>query len=85
MLLGCGALNVDYKSQTFRVGSKVVKKGDYISIDGSTGEVMLGQVPTIEPKLSGDFAVLMEWADEIRKLKVRTNADTPADAKRRVN
>ncbi|MBI4221582.1 MAG: pyruvate, phosphate dikinase [Planctomycetes bacterium] len=79
---GCGALNVDYKSQTFKVGSKVVKKGDYISIDGSTGEVMLGQVTTIEPRLSGDFAILMEWADEIRKLKVRTNADTPADAKK---
>jgi len=79
---GCGALNVDYKNQTFKVGSKVVKKGDYISIDGSTGEVMLGQVTTIEPRLSGDFAVLMEWADEIRKLKVRTNADTPADAKK---
>lgn len=79
---GCGALNVDYKSQTFKVGNKVVKKGDYISIDGSTGEVMLGQVSTIEPKLSSDFATLMEWADEIRKLKVRTNADTPADAKK---
>ena len=79
---GCGALNVDYKSQTFKVGRKVVKKGDYISIDGSTGEVMLGQVTTIDPRLSGDFAVLMEWADEIRKLKVRTNADTPADAKK---
>ena len=79
---GCGALNVDYKSQTFKVGSKEVKKGDYISIDGSTGEVMLGQVTTIEPRLSGDFAILMEWADEIRKLKVRTNADTPADAKK---
>ena len=79
---GCGALNIDYKTQTFKVGGKVVKKGDYISIDGSTGEVMLGQVSTIEPRLSGDFAVLMEWADEIRKLKVRTNADTPADAKK---
>lgn len=79
---GCGALHVDYKSQTFMVGSKVVKKGDYISIDGSTGEVMLGQVTTIDPRLSGDFAVLMEWADGIRKLKVRTNADTPADAKK---
>jgi len=79
---GCGALNIDYKTQTFKVGGKVVKKGDCISIDGSTGEVMLGQVSTIEPRLSGDFAVLMEWADEIRKLKVRTNADTPADAKK---
>jgi pyruvate,orthophosphate dikinase len=79
---GCGALNVDYKSQTFTVNGKVIKKGDYISIDGSTGEVMLGQVSTIEPGLSGDFATLMEWADEVRKLKVRTNADTPTDAKK---
>ena len=79
---GCGALIVDYKSQTFKVGRKVVKKGDYISIDGSTGEVMLGRVATIEPKRSGEFATLMEWADKIRTLKVRTNADTPADAKK---
>ena len=79
---GCGALNVDYKSQTFKAGNKVVKRGDYISIDGKTGEVMLGQVPTIEPKLSGEFSELMSWADEFRKLKVRTNADTPADAKK---
>ncbi len=79
---GCGALNVDYKNQTFTVNGKVIKKGDYISIDGSTGEVMLGQVSTIEPGLSGDFATLMEWADEVRKLKIRTNADTPTDAKK---
>ncbi len=79
---GCGALYVDYKSQTFKVNSKVIKKGDYISIDGSTGEVMLGMVPTIEPGLSGDFATLMQWADEVRKLKIRTNADTPTDAKK---
>ncbi|HHT9129237.1 MAG TPA: pyruvate, phosphate dikinase, partial [Candidatus Brocadiaceae bacterium] len=67
---GCGSLNVDYKSQTFRVDGKVIKKGDYISLDGSSGEVMLGRVPTVEPRLSGDFATLMSWADEIRKLKV---------------
>ncbi len=79
---GCGTLNVDYKHQTFTVNGKVIKKGDYISIDGSTGEVMLGMVPTVEPGLSGDFATLMKWADEIRKLKIRTNADTPADAKK---
>ncbi|MDN3515194.1 MAG: pyruvate, phosphate dikinase [Candidatus Brocadia sp.] len=79
---GCGSLNVDYKKQTFSVNGKTVKKGDYISLDGSSGEVMLGQVATVEPSLSGDFAILMEWADEIRKLKVRTNADTPMDAKK---
>ena len=79
---GCGSLNVDYKKQVFTVNGKIVKKGDYISLDGSSGEVMLGQVATVEPSLSGDFATLMEWADEVRKLKVRTNADTPTDAKK---
>lgn len=79
---GCGNVHVDYKKQVFKVDGKVVKRGDYISIDGSTGQVMMGQVPTVEPRLSGDFAALMVWADEIRILKVRTNADTPADAKK---
>ena len=79
---GCGSLHVDYKTQTFKVDGKVIKRGDYISIDGSTGEVMLGMVPTVEPGLSGDFATLMEWADDVRKLKIRTNADTPTDAKK---
>ena len=83
---GCGTVHVDYKSQTFKVDGKTVKKGDYISIDGSTGEVMLGQVPTIEPKfLAEDLPSLWRWADEIRKLKVRANADTSEDAKRRAN
>lgn len=79
---GCGSLHVDYKTQTFKVDGKIIKRGDYISIDGSTGEVMLGMVPTVEPGLSGDFATLMEWADDVRKLKIRTNADTPTDAKK---
>ncbi|MDE1988115.1 MAG: pyruvate, phosphate dikinase [Patescibacteria group bacterium] len=79
---GCGSLNVDYKKQIFTVNGRTVKRGDYISLDGSSGEVMLDQISTVEPSLSGDFAILMGWADEIRKLKVRTNADTPADAKK---
>jgi pyruvate,orthophosphate dikinase len=62
------------------VGNNVVKEGDIITLNGSTGEVMIGQVPTIPPELSGEFATFMKWADEIRKLKIRTNADTPADA-----
>jgi pyruvate,orthophosphate dikinase len=77
---GCGAINIDYKKQEFSVGDTAVKKGDWISLDGSTGEVMLGQVPTIQPELSGDFEILMKWVDGIRKLGVRTNADTPQDA-----
>ena len=79
---GCGNIQIDYKKEEFTAGGKVIKKGDYISLDGTLGEVMLGKVPTVEPALSGDFGKLMKWADEIRRLKVRTNADTPEDAKR---
>ncbi len=79
---GVSALAIDYKAKQMTVEGKVIQEGDWISLDGSTGEVMLGQVETMEPKLSGDFAVLMKWADEIRQIGVRTNADTPDDAKR---
>ena len=77
---GCGELEIDYKKKIFKVGKQTIKQGDYISLDGSTGEVMLGQVKTVEASLSGDFGTIMKWADEIRKLGVRTNADTPHDA-----
>jgi len=77
---GCGELEIDYKKKIFKVGAKTVKQGDYISLDGSTGEVMLGEVKTIEAQLSGNFGTIMKWADETRKLGVRTNADTPHDA-----
>lgn len=77
---GCGDLRIDYDKKQFRVGDAMVREGDYISLDGSLGEVYLGRVATIEPELSGNFAKFMRWADEIRKLKVRTNADTPKDA-----
>lgn len=80
-VVGCGSIKIDYESQSFRVGDIVVRKGDVITLDGTTGEVILGEVPTISPELSGDFAQLMEWADKYRRLKVRANADTPADAK----
>jgi len=78
---GCGALEIDYAKRTMKVDSVVLKEGDYISIDGSTGEVMLGKVATVEPEVTGKFGTIMQWADEIRKLKVRTNADTPHDAR----
>lgn len=77
---GCSALDIDYSSKLMRVGDKTVYEGDYISIDGSTGEVMLGEVATKEAEMSKDFKTLMKWADEIRKLEVHTNADTPHDA-----
>ncbi len=78
---GCGALEIDYAKRRMKVEDIVLKEGDYISIDGSTGEVMLGKVATVEPEVTGKFGTIMQWSDEIRKLKVRTNADTPHDAK----
>jgi pyruvate,orthophosphate dikinase len=77
---GAGGLRIDYKTRTFKAGGVEGKEGDVITINGSTGEVILGAVPTIQPKLSGDFEQVMKWADEIRELKVRSNAETPEDA-----
>lgn len=77
---GAGEIQIDYSAKQFRVGSTIVKEGDYISLDGSLGTVYLGQLKTVEPALSGDFSVLMKWADQYRRLKVRTNADTPNDS-----
>lgn len=78
---GCGEVKIDMAKGVFYVSGHMVNKGDWITLDGSTGEVMLGQVPTIHPALSGDFGILMKWVDKYRTLKVRTNADTPHDAK----
>src|SRR5215510_6428411 len=78
---GAGDLRVDDVAKTMVVRGKQIGEGDIITIDGGTGEVMFGEVPTIEPELSGDFANLMGWADSFRKLKVRTNAETPLDAR----
>jgi pyruvate,orthophosphate dikinase len=78
---GAGDLRVDYATKTISARGQVVKAGETITINGSTGDVMLGEVPTIQPELSGDFATLMEWADKVRKMGVRANADTPTDAK----
>lgn len=77
---GCSELKISEHDKVIEVNGKAIKEGDYISLDGSTGEVFLGKVDMIEPELSGDFGTLMQWADETRKLKVRTNADTPTDA-----
>ncbi|MEK2644720.1 pyruvate, phosphate dikinase [Bdellovibrio sp. BCCA] len=77
---GCGEVEVDYRNETMKVKGYVLKKGDVITLDGSTGEVFLGEVKTIEPKLEGTFERIMKIADRVRKLKVRTNADTPKDA-----
>ena len=78
---GASELRVDYKLGLVRVRDIEFKEGDLVTIDGATGEVMLGEVPTIQPELSGDFATLMSWADELRTMKVRANADTPLDCR----
>ena len=78
---GAGALRVDYRAQTMTAGGTTMKKGDTLTIDGSTGQVLAGKVPMRESELTGEFDTLMKWADVVRKLKVRANADTPADAR----
>ena len=78
---GAGDLAVDSQAKTLSVAGTVVHSGDPITIDGGTGEVMLGEVPTVQPKLASEFKTLMEWADGIRRLKVRANAETPLDTR----
>lgn len=77
---GCEAITVSEIEKKFRVGDLVVEEGDLITLDGSTGEVFLGEIPTVNPELSGYFGTIMEWSDKYKKLGVRTNADTPRDA-----
>ncbi len=77
---GCGSVVINYKTNTFAVAGTTVNEGDWISINGSTGEVILGKQPLVAPQLSGDFAKFMSWVDEFRTMNVRTNADTPQDA-----
>jgi pyruvate,orthophosphate dikinase len=77
---GAGEIAIDYAAETFTVAGKILKAGDAISLNGSIGVVYRGEIPTVEPELSGDFGTLLEWADKIRRLGVRANADTPHDA-----
>ena len=81
---GCGDINMDEANKKFTLGGKTFVEGDYISIDGSTGNIYDGIIPTVDAEIAGEFGRIMEWADEFRTLKVRTNADTPADAKKAV-
>jgi len=77
---GCGDLQISYENAQFKAGSTVVNQGDWISLDGGKGLVIMGKVPTVQPALSGDFEKLMAWADQLARIHVRTNADTPKDA-----
>ena len=79
---GCGDIVMDEENKKFTLGGKEFHEGDYISIDGSTGNIYDGVIPTVDAQIAGEFGRIMAWADKYRKLKVRTNADTPADAKK---
>ncbi|MDR6786877.1 pyruvate,orthophosphate dikinase [Sphingomonas sp. BE138] len=78
---GAGSLSISARDKVLRVGAREVREGDTLTIDGATGEVMVGEVATIQPELAGDFGTLMEWADGVRRLKVRANAETPLDCR----
>ena len=78
---GSSEIEINYDDKYFKTASQTIKEGDVITIDGSTGRVILGEVPTVQPEISGDFSKLMGWADSFRKLKVRTNSETPLDTK----
>ena len=78
---GSSEIDINYEAKTFKTSSIEIKEGDIITIDGSTGRIILGEVPTVKPEISGDFSKLMSWADNFRKLKVRTNSETPLDTK----
>ena len=78
---GSSEIKIDYENKLFKAGDYEVKEGDIITIDGGSGKVMLGEVPTLKPNISGDFSKIMAWSDKYRKLKVRTNSETPADTK----
>jgi pyruvate,orthophosphate dikinase len=78
---GAGGISINAREKVMRVGTREIREGDMVTIDGATGEVMAGQVPTVLPELSGDFGTLMGWADAVRRLKVRANAETPLDCR----
>ena len=78
---GSSEIKIDYEKKEFKSGEYIIKEGEVITIDGGKGKVMLGKVPTVKPDISGDFSKVMSWADKFRKLKVRTNSETPADTK----
>ena len=78
---GVGAIRIDYAAQTMTAGGVTLKKGDVLTIDGGSGEVMAGSAPMVKPEMTGDFATLMTWANSVRRMKVRANADTPTDAR----
>ena len=78
---GSSEIEIDYNKKIFKVNEKIIKEGDVITIDGTSGRIILGKVKTVKPDITGDFLKVMNWADDYRKLKVRTNSETPLDTK----
>ena len=78
---GTSQIDIDYKNKLFKTSEQIVKEGDIITIDGSSGKIILGEIPTVKPEISGDFSKVLGWADEFKKLKIRTNSETPLDTK----
>jgi pyruvate,orthophosphate dikinase len=78
---GAGSIRIDYATQTMQAGGVTLKKGDVITIDGAAGQVLVGAVPMVKPEMTGEFSTLMKWADGVRRMKVRANAETPLDAR----
>ena len=78
---GTSQIDIDYKNKLFKTSEQIVKEGDIITIDGSSGKIILGEIPTVKPEISEDFSKVLDWADEFRKLKIRTNSETPLDTK----
>ncbi|MBI3831279.1 MAG: pyruvate, phosphate dikinase [Planctomycetes bacterium] len=83
-IVGCEALSIDYHKNEFSAGGKTIRQGDFVTLNGSTGDVFLGELPLVKPELPASYQTLMSWADGIRRLKVRTNADTPYDSEKAV-
>jgi len=83
-VVGCEALSIDYNKNEFSAGGKTIKQGDFVTLNGSTGDVYIGELPLVKPEFPESYQTLMSWADSIRRLKVRTNADTPYDSKKAV-
>ena len=78
---GSSEIEIDYENKLFKTNNRVIKEGEIITIDGSTGRIIIGEVKTVKPEISGDFSKIMSWSDDFRKLKIRTNSETPLDSK----
>ena len=78
---GSSEIEIDYENKLFKTNNKVIKEGEIITIDGSTGRIIIGEIKTVKPEISGDFSKIMSWSDDFRKLKIRTNSETPLDSK----